>query len=364
MTPDAAFFAGLARSPLGAEVFSPAPSIAPLARIDGAALPAPVWCYGRVGSVLDVAHAAPTDAPWTSLLAAEQSAGRGQLRRRWRSPRGNVYAAVRLPLSDGAALWRGSAASPLMGALLVTALRAAGFDVCLKWPNDLVAQPQAGGEVRKVGGILLEERGGTLWAGVGLNVRHAPDAALLRADHALPAGSLQGCFPAAFAALGGRMEACGAWRAAGTLAPFASDGQNDSGKPEGSAPDGDGPDVFCQVLWCWLVSSAAFCYKESLPALRRWQDLADAHLLWRGCRVRLLRDDAAPRDGAAEAVIGVLRGVGRRGGLLLAPEGRPGEQAGEQVVEFFSGSLQLAAGPQPMRQGPPASCRTSCKDTL
>lgn len=332
MTPDAAFFAGLVRSPLGPETSPPTSPAAPLARIDGANLPAPVWCHGRVGSVLDMAHAAQADALWASLLAAEQSAGRGQLRRQWRSPRGNVYAAVRLPLSDGAALWRGPAASPLMGALLVTGLRAAGFDVCLKWPNDLVTPPRADGEALKVGGILLEERGGALWAGVGLNVRHAPDAALLRADHALPAGSLQGCFPAAFAALGERMEACGAWRAAGHPAPEVP----------------DGPDVFCQALWCWLVSSAAFCYKETLPALRCWQDLADAHLLWRGCRVRLLRDDAASRDGATGAVTGVLRGVGRGGGLLLALEGCPDGQGGEQVAEFFSGSLQPVAGPQSM----------------
>jgi BirA family biotin operon repressor/biotin-[acetyl-CoA-carboxylase] ligase len=124
---------------------------------------------------------------WDSLIAESQSAGRGQLRRNWISPPGNLYAALRLPLSPP---FEGSAASVATGGIFAGALRELGWPVWLKWPNDLVLTPD--GAPRKIGGILLEEREGILLAGVGINITSAPDPSVLRKDAAMPAASLGG----------------------------------------------------------------------------------------------------------------------------------------------------------------------------
>ncbi len=60
----------------------------------------PVIVCGPCTSSLDAAHAlAAADAlpEWGAVLAVSQRAGRGQLRRPWESPPGNIYAAMRLP---------------------------------------------------------------------------------------------------------------------------------------------------------------------------------------------------------------------------------------------------------------------------
>ena len=101
---------------------------------------------------------------WGFVLAASQSAGRGQLRRYWHSRPGNLYVTFRLPEdlnTESGAL--------LTGYLLHKALAALGVPVSIKWPNDLIQ------DGRKVGGILLEERGGAVMAGLGLNLAHAPE---------------------------------------------------------------------------------------------------------------------------------------------------------------------------------------------
>ncbi|MBD5539525.1 MAG: biotin--acetyl-CoA-carboxylase ligase, partial [Desulfovibrio sp.] len=72
--------------------------------------------------------------------------------------------------------------------LAAEALGALGWPVAIKWPNDLVLETHTG--PRKVAGILLEERGGTLLAGIGVNVASHPPAETLRAGAALEAASL------------------------------------------------------------------------------------------------------------------------------------------------------------------------------
>ena len=55
---------------------------------------------GTVPSVLDTAWQAVAEGRlnvFDSILAAAQTAGRGQYRRNWHSPEGNLYAALRLP---------------------------------------------------------------------------------------------------------------------------------------------------------------------------------------------------------------------------------------------------------------------------
>ncbi|MDD2966677.1 MAG: biotin--acetyl-CoA-carboxylase ligase [Desulfovibrionaceae bacterium] len=265
----------------------PVPSVPAVSSVlHDARLPAPLLCCGQVSSVLDIAHsvaAAGVLPPWGSVLASQQLAGRGQMRRVWASPVGNVYAALRLPLC---APFTSSAAAPAVGALLVQALQqVCGLPLLLKWPNDIVAAQGAG--CAKVGGILLEERGGVLLAGVGINLLSCPPPELLRKDAAMPAISL-----------------CNLVH----KSTFSS-----------SLPTP-------QELWLMLVHCAFSAYNKPRSYADHWKEAAESRLLWRGRSVML--DD----DGAL--IRGTLLGLGDQGGLRL---GRGG-----QVSEFLSGSLRLS----------------------
>lgn len=130
-------------------------------------------------------------APWDSVLCGRQWAGRGQMRRSWVSPAGNLYASVRLPELPSA--WA-PLVSLLVGYGVLYGLGQEG--VRLKWPNDLVL------EGRKIGGILLEERDGVLVAGIGINLVSAPPMEALRSQAAVPAGVLPGPYPSVLALWG------------------------------------------------------------------------------------------------------------------------------------------------------------------
>lgn len=129
----------------------------------------------------------PPLSDWDSVLAVTQTSGVGQLGRAWISPPGNLYASVRLPAVSP---FTGTAAAPAVGALLAEALRAFGVPIQVKWPNDLVLAATGNAVLRKIGGILIQERGGVILAGVGLNIASAPEDSRLRAQAALPAGVL------------------------------------------------------------------------------------------------------------------------------------------------------------------------------
>ncbi len=139
---------------------------------------------GPCSSALDVGWAMVRSgdfSPFDSVLAVSQRGGRGQMRREWDSPPGNLYAAF---------AWPGDMPGPesllpvFTGYALARALSEHGVETRFKWPNDLVV----GG--KKVGGVLLEERGGRVLAGVGINLTCAPALEKLRPDRALPAGTL------------------------------------------------------------------------------------------------------------------------------------------------------------------------------
>lgn len=253
---------------------------------------------GEVGSVLDEAHArigAGELLPWGSVLARSQREGRGQLRRHWHSPEGNIYAALRLPSMDP--FW-GSEAAPALGALMAAALRdvcraqGRAVDVRLKWPNDVVCLQD--GAPRKVGGILLEERHGAVVAGMGINVMHAPPKALLRKGHAMPA-------------------AC--------LSDFAIFTQKQEESPTMLAAH------LAESLWLHLVRAMYFWYTKKFLSPSSWLALAEQYLLWKN-RTVFLGDEQGD-------VRGILLGLAPSGGVRLAVEGR------EEV--FFSGSLGAAA---------------------
>jgi BirA family biotin operon repressor/biotin-[acetyl-CoA-carboxylase] ligase len=89
------------------------------------------------------------------VLTLEQSGGRGRQGRSWSSPRGKgVYATRILPVADPALL---QTLPLLVGIGLCRALshHLPPRSPCrLKWPNDLLVE--AGGERRKIGGVLIE----------------------------------------------------------------------------------------------------------------------------------------------------------------------------------------------------------------
>lgn len=88
--------------------------------------------------------------PGTVVIAAQQTAGRGQWGRQWYSPTGGLYLSVaiapNLPVAYSHQLTLCSAWGIAM------ALRDRGIPVELKWPNDLIL------EGRKLGGILTETK--------------------------------------------------------------------------------------------------------------------------------------------------------------------------------------------------------------
>lgn len=121
----------------------------------------------------------------TVLLAERQSGGRGRRGREWASPlAAHLY--LSLARQFGGGLARLGGLSLVAGIAAAEALQSMGFaDVRLKWPNDLVVV-DAGGSLRKLGGILVEgggEHAGPVRAviGLGLNVR-MPEAFAARID--------------------------------------------------------------------------------------------------------------------------------------------------------------------------------------
>lgn len=130
-----------------------------------------------IGSTNDaaLALAAAGEPEGASVLADQQTAGRGRRGRSWSSPPGaGLYLSVIL---------RGNDLTQLPGIVTLGAGVAAataiqtgtGLPVRLKWPNDLVMGP----EWRKLGGILCEAQGNAaVVVGVGINLTeaaHPPD---------------------------------------------------------------------------------------------------------------------------------------------------------------------------------------------
>ena len=125
-----------------------------------------------------VAERAQAGGPEGLVIVAEhQTAGRGRLDRTWETPaRSALTFSVLLRPTAPAATWPWI---PLLTGYEVSkALRAAGFDATVKWPNDVLLRRHDGAE-RKVAGILVERvetaGGPAAVVGVGLNVGMTAD---------------------------------------------------------------------------------------------------------------------------------------------------------------------------------------------
>jgi len=226
---------------------------------------APVVVCGDCASSLDVAWALREQdllPPWGAVLAVTQHRGRGQLRRPWDSPAGNMHAAWSWPLPPDPLP---GLAALLVGLALAETLESLGADTALKWPNDVLV------DGRKVGGVLVEERAGGLMAGIGVNLAQAPPDSALRDGWAVPAASLKD-----------RLD-------------------NDPG-----------PAALCAALVFWGVSRykgrlSIIRPKEYIPALER-------RLAWKGDRVLV--------HGSGEPLEARIAGLAPDGGLLLERDGR------------------------------------------
>ena len=107
-----------------------------------------------------------------TVVADEQTQGRGRLDRTWTSPYGAGIAmsvVLRPLVPDATWSW-----IPLVaGIAVVDALAAQGVRAGLKWPNDVVVDGDArdgSPGPRKLGGLLVERVGPAVVVGIGLNV--------------------------------------------------------------------------------------------------------------------------------------------------------------------------------------------------
>ena len=155
-------------------------ALGPLA--EGGASSRSLMVCGPCTSTMDVARALCAEgrlAPWGSVITPRQTSGRGQLRRAWISDAGNMMATLVCPPEDKP--WNDL--RPLvLGQLFAAALESLGPAVSVKWPNDILCND------RKVAGMLVEERGGCILLGIGLNLSWAPEPEALRAGHGVAAG--------------------------------------------------------------------------------------------------------------------------------------------------------------------------------
>jgi BirA family transcriptional regulator, biotin operon repressor / biotin---[acetyl-CoA-carboxylase] ligase len=177
-------------------LYSPRPG-AGQPELDQAALREAVLTPGSLWSRLDVvaqtgstnedllAAAGAGAAEGAVLVAERQTRGRGRQGRDWVSEPGAAltFSVLLRPATvpPSARGWL-----PLLaGVALGRALRqAAGVDVVLKWPNDVLT----GGS--KLAGILAEQAGDSIVVGIGLNVGAAPADLAAARPGALPATSL------------------------------------------------------------------------------------------------------------------------------------------------------------------------------
>jgi len=110
---------------------------------------------------------------WASLIAMSQSEGRGRSGRKWWSPFGNLYASVRIPnVKERIATLQGIFAAYAVASSIESLL----LEVRIKWPNDILI-----GDA-KVGGILIEQKGDIIIAGIGINIELSPEQEFLRRE--------------------------------------------------------------------------------------------------------------------------------------------------------------------------------------
>jgi BirA family biotin operon repressor/biotin-[acetyl-CoA-carboxylase] ligase len=159
-------------------------------RSDGSEQGPGVLICGSCPSSMDLAwrlEAKNALSDWCSILAVEQLSGRGQWRRQWVSPPGNLYVSWRWPqnISHFGPANGPSSLSLVVGYILAHALETLDVPVEIKWPNDILWMG------RKVGGILIEQRNKRCQVGIGLNLVSAPADRIMELEGSARAASFQ-----------------------------------------------------------------------------------------------------------------------------------------------------------------------------
>lgn len=227
--------------------------------------------FDKVTSTIDAAFDLISSGrlfSWDSVLARDQTAARGQMRRSWTCIQGNVFAAIRLPVIPP---FDGSEAAVATGALLCAALSGLGCPTRLKWPNDIVIVVDAA--PRKVVGILIEEKHESLVAGVGINLLSAPDPEKMDREEALPPAALSTVWP--------------------------------ENIPLPSYID----------LWRELMQELLRIYASCADFGRQWQSLACDQLVWLGQDVQIHEGNKTVR--------GNFSGLASNGGAILETRSGP-----------------------------------------
>ncbi|NBO34916.1 MAG: biotin--[acetyl-CoA-carboxylase] ligase [Actinobacteria bacterium] len=125
----------------------------------------------QVESTNDLAIAQLANASQDSVFAItadEQLKGRGRLQRQWQSPFGaGIALSVAIPTKFFNC--EISAIPLLVGIAANNCLKSLGATSKLKWPNDLMIEMKSG-ELKKVGGILVQRLDDYVVIGIGINV--------------------------------------------------------------------------------------------------------------------------------------------------------------------------------------------------
>lgn len=131
-----------------------------------------VISYDNISSTMEMAAALASETPDDNfcVIARSQSFGMGTEDRVWESPVGNFYATFCM---KGIKLQKSSITkiSILSGVSVVQTVAEYGFDIQLKWSNDLMINNH------KVGGILCMIYEDMTFVGVGINFKTSPTVA-------------------------------------------------------------------------------------------------------------------------------------------------------------------------------------------
>lgn len=225
-----------------------------------------ILIYDQYGSSMDPAWdllSRKQIHTWDSVIVTEQTSGRGQFRRNWVSPVGNLYASWVWPELSGSNISNAYQENllPLIAAYIVArGLELLGIDVQIKWPNDLLYKN------RKIGGILVEQRDRKIILGIGINMASAPSL-----------------------------------RTAGTETFMAA-----------TCLSNEGFDVSPLKVWFHLVESGIHCFRMLIKQIQpsEFIHIITGRLAWRGKRVHII-------ENVEDVCSAIILGVAENGGLLI-----------------------------------------------